>query len=164
MGTPYMSEIRIMTFNFPPKGWALCNGQLISVSQNEALFALLGTTYGGDGVNTFGLPNLQGLVPVHMGTGFSLGQSGGEEAHTITAAEMPAHTHALNASPSAGNAASPSNAMFAAETAYVPAAQLTQAAASAVSSVGASQPHSNLQPYLTLNFCIALQGIFPTQN
>jgi microcystin-dependent protein len=165
---PFLSEIRIMSFGFPPKGWAECNGQLLPINQNQALFALIGTTYGGDGQRTFALPNLQGRTPIHAGDGYALGQAGGEPAHTLASAEMPGHTHTLAASTSAtGGSASPANAylgggnnVYAAPT----AGTLTTLTPASVSSVGGGQAHENRQPFLALTFCIALQGIFPSQN
>jgi microcystin-dependent protein len=168
MAEPFLSEIRIMSFVFAPKGWALCNGQLLPINQNQALFSLLGTTYGGDGRVNFGLPNLQGNVPIHMGQGFTLGSKGGEQAHTLTMAEMPQHTHVLNASANnavintgpGGNMLGQSAGVFL----YGPASNLGAMAQTAVTNTGGSQAHQNMQPFLVLSFCIALQGIFPSQN
>jgi microcystin-dependent protein len=165
MAEPFLSEIRIMSFNFAPKGWALCNGQLLPINQNQALFSLLGTTYGGNGQTTFALPNLQARVPIHFGAGFSLGETGGEQAHTVTMAEMPTHVHAALGSSTDGNASLPGgNVLATAANAYGAAASLTTLVPGTVTNVGGSQPHTNLQPYLVLTFCIALQGIFPSQN
>jgi microcystin-dependent protein len=165
MTTPYLSEIRIMTFNFAPRGWALCNGQILPVSQNPPLASLLGKTYGGDGQTTFGLPNLQGRTANHVGTGFTLGQLGGESAHTLTANEVPSHTHTANGSSAAADSDLPAqNYLGAADNTYAPPAHLTAIHPSTVTSAGGGQPHNNMQPYLVLNFCIALTGIFPTQN
>lgn len=172
MAEPFLSEIRIFSFNFPPKGWALCNGQLLPINQNQALFSLLGTTYGGDGRVNFALPNLRGKVPIHEGDGRTLGESAGEYAHTITQQEMPQHIHVLNASNSTGNTNNPNfggtGNVLAQEPGNVYANAFSPAAAAlnagSVTSVGGSQPHTNTQPYLVLNFCIALQGIFPSQN
>jgi microcystin-dependent protein len=163
---PFLSEIKIMSFSFAPKGWAQCNGQLLPINQNQPLFAILGTTYGGDGRTTFGLPNLQGRTPVHFGDGISLGEMGGEAAHTLNVSEMPTHTHAVYATTSVGDSPIPAgNLLGEADNLYAPLANPTSLQGSTVSiSVGANQPHNNLQPYLVLNFCIALQGIFPTQN
>lgn len=165
MGTPYLSEIRIFSFNFPPKGWAACNGQILPINQNQALFALLGTTYGGDGRVNFALPNLQGRIPIHTGGDFTLGQSGGEQAHTLIASEMPQHTHVPVGSSNAPSQASPANNLWAAQTdgAYLPSANTTMNPAS-ITNAGGSQPHDNMPPYSVLNFCIALQGIFPSRN
>ncbi len=178
MSTPFLSEIRIMSFSFAPKGWALSNGQLLPINQNQALFSLLGTTYGGDGRVNFGLPNLRGQVPLHMGSGFTLGQRGGENNHTLTVSELPQHNHLMNVSNTGAlkNAtgktpASNSPAQAVAATNPVSAVNIYGTGApseafdpSTISNVGGSQPHSNQQPYLALNFCIALQGIFPSQN
>ncbi len=168
MAEPFLGEIRIFSFNFPPKGWAQCNGQLLPISQNPALFSLLGTTYGGNGQTTFGLPNQQGRTPVHTGNGIQLGQAAGEQAHTLTLGELPAHTHAVSVLGVAATASNPSGtrvlARSAGAAAYGAAANLVAMAANALGSSGGSQAHVNMQPYLTLNFCIALQGIFPSQN
>lgn len=166
MSTPYLSEIRIFSFNFPPKGWAFCNGQLLPINQNQALFSLLGTTFGGDGRVNFALPNLQGRVPLHLGNGLSLGQAGGETAHTLNISEMPAHTHTPVASAAAADQASPANNYWATNGTFTPYAASSNEtmATQAVSNVGGSQPHSNMSPYLALNFCIALLGIFPAQS
>ena len=170
MGTPFLSEIRIMSFNFAPKGWALCNGQLMPINQNQALFSLLGTTYGGDGQTTFALPNLQGRVAMSFGGGHNLGERGGEEAHTIIASETPAHIHPANADLKSGDNTvfNPTNAYFT-DTGGLfmysgGSNNMVAMLPAMVSNIGGSQPHENRQPYLTLNFCIALQGIFPSQN
>ncbi len=166
MAEPYLAEIRIVSFNFAPKGWALCNGQLLPINQNQALFSLLGTTYGGDGRTTFALPNLQGRTPLHVGGGFVQGESAGEEAHILTSGEMPAHTHPAVASSNPADQSSPVNNYWAVSqsyTAYASSSNETMAP-QAVSSVGGSQAHPNLSPYLVLNFVIALQGIFPSRN
>lgn len=166
MADPYLAEIRLMSFVFPPKGWALCNGQLLPINQNQALFSLLGTTYGGNGQTNFALPNLRGRVPIHEGAGYSLGQAAGQEFHTITQAEMPMHTHPVAVSSTAtGGVASPNGAFLGGgNNAYRPGPGSTTLNPATVTSVGGSQPHENRQPYLTLSFCIALQGIFPSQN
>lgn len=165
MATPFLAEIKILSFNFAPKGWAACNGQVMPIAQNTALFSLLGTTYGGDGRVTFALPDLQGRVPFHMGGAFTLGQRGGEETHTLINSEMPAHTHAANASSAAANQASPEANFWAngAVAAYANGSN-TSMATQDVLPVGGSQAHENRSPFLTLNFVIALQGIFPSQN
>jgi microcystin-dependent protein len=165
MATPFLSEIKVMSFGFPPKGWALCNGQLLPVNQNQALFSLLGTTYGGDGRINFGLPDLQGRTPMHMGSGHTLGERGGEQAHTLSISEIPTHTHTANASTAVGNSPiAASNVIAEADNLFAAADNLTSLLPATVSNVGGSQPHLNMQPFLTLNFCIALQGIFPSQT
>ena len=166
MSAPFLSELKIIAFNFPPKGWAFCNGQLMQISQNQALFSLLGTTYGGDGRQTYGLPNLQGRVPMHMGNRHTLGERGGEENHTLTASEMPSHTHSANVVASTGDtpiAAGHFPANSGSVTVYAPPPATTALHPSTISGVG-GQPHENREPFLTLNFCIALQGIFPSRN
>jgi len=165
MAEPFLAEIRVFSFNFPPKGWAQCNGQFLPINQNQALFSLLGTTYGGNGQTTFALPNLQTKIPVHTGSGFTLGQAGGETAHTITLAEMPAHTHAATVGASPSNLATPIGNFFSGggQSVYGPTPDTLMNGA-CVTSAGGSQPHNNLPPSLTLNFCIALQGIFPSRN
>lgn len=165
MAEPFLSEIRIMSFNFAPRGWALCNGQLLPINQNQALFSLLGTTYGGNGQTNFALPNLQGQVPMHMGNGHTLGERAGEQAHTLSASEMPQHIHFVNGT--TDNADSPigaSNLFATASNLYTPANNLTSLNPATIANTGGNQPHLNLQPFLTLSFCIALQGIFPSQN
>jgi microcystin-dependent protein len=165
MAEPFLSEIRIMSFNFPPKGWALCNGQLLPINQNQALFSLLGTTYGGDGRVNFALPNLQGNTPMHVGNGYTLGEKGGEQSHTLAIAELPAHTHVLNASSTPANTNVPTGAYVASvNNAYTAPANLVALSPASVANAGGSQAHLNMQPFLVLNFCIALQGIFPSQN
>jgi microcystin-dependent protein len=166
MAEPFLSEIRIMSFNFPPKGWALCNGQFLPINQNQALFSLLGTTFGGNGQTTFGLPNLQGRTPIHVGSGHTLGEQGGQQAHTLTLSEMPAHTHIANGSSADANNALPGGNLLAKtpQQVYGAVGNLVALNATTVTSVGGSQPHQNMQPYLVLNFCIALQGIFPSPN
>jgi microcystin-dependent protein len=171
MSNPFVAEIRIFPFNFPPKGWAFCNGQLLPISQNTALFSLLGTFYGGDGKSTFALPNLQGMAPIFWGQGpglsqYDLGQSGGTEAVTLLDTEMPAHPHSLRAVEDDGSFLTAANMLLAAgNQMYVsPAATDATLAFQALAPAGGSQPHNNMMPYLTLNFCIALQGIFPPRN
>ena len=165
MSEPFLSEIKIVAFNFPPKGWALCNGQQLPINQNQALFALLGTTYGGNGQTTFALPNLRGQVPIHMGNGHTLGEVAGSTSVTVNIQQMPTHTHVLQASNTLGNVNFVNGNVFAAEpgAAYAPS-NPTVTGPGAVSSVGGSQPHNNMMPYLVLNFIIALQGIFPSRN
>ena len=165
MAEPFLSEIRIMSFNFPPKGWALCNGQLLPINQNQALFSLLGTTYGGNGTTNFALPDLRGKVPVHFGSGFTLGQLGGEQAHTLSIAELPTHVHAAQASAdNATTVVATGNVLSAANNLYTQVQQMTTLLPGTVASAGGSQAHQNMQPFLTLTVCIALQGIFPSQN
>lgn len=162
----YISELRIFAFGYAPKSWAMCNGQLMPINQNQALFSLLGTTYGGDGRTNFALPNLQGRIPNHFNNNHVLGQSAGEQSHTLIIGEMASHTHTVQASGLAPNVAAPANNYFASNTGFSPygSAQNEQLAPGACSSVGGSQPHNNMSPYLALNICIALQGIFPSRN
>jgi microcystin-dependent protein len=167
MAEPFVGEVRMMSFNFPPKGWAFCNGQKMPINQNQALFSLLGTTFGGDGRQIFALPNLQGRVPIHTGGqgGHVLGESGGEQNHTLAIQEMPRHTHVFNASQ--GNATVPiptGNFFGASNNMYSAATNLTSISPGTITNTGGSQAHSNSQPFLTINFSIALQGIFPSQN
>lgn len=165
MAEPFLSEIRLMSFVFAPKGWALCNGQLLPINQNQALFSLLGTTFGGDGRVNFALPDLRGRTPIHVGSGHTLGERGGEQAHTLSTAELAGHTHSLNAG-AQGNATSGANGVLAngGSDLYMPPQGLVAMNPGAIPSVGGSQAHLNMQPYLTLTFCIALQGIFPSPN
>lgn len=166
MAEPFLSEVRIMSFNFAPMGWALCNGQLVPINQNQALFSLLGTTFGGDGQVNFALPDVRGRVPIHVGSGHTLGEKGGEQAHTLSIGEVPTHTHVLNASSNAGTVVIPSGNLLAASNSqlYHGSADLTAMSAATVANVGGSQAHLNMQPFLTLTFCIALQGIFPSRT
>lgn len=171
MGTPFLGEIRIMSFNFAPKTWARCDGQSLPINQNQALFALLGTTFGGNGQTTFQLPDFRGRVPMHFGSSHDRGERAGEEAHTVSLAEMPAHTHFLFGSSVQGNATNPRFGATGHVLAVDPAnvyrntlSNLTTIQPATVGQVGGSQPHFNMQPYLTLTFCIALQGLFPSQN
>jgi microcystin-dependent protein len=167
MSEPFLSEIRICSFNFAPRGWALCNGQLLPINQNQALFALLGTTFGGDGRVNFALPDLRGRVPIHEGAGHNLGERGGEAAHTLSVSELPAHTHQVRASNDPASSDDPAGQFVAAATS---GGRFTSGPAtgtlhpSVVSAVGGSQPHENQQPYLVVNFVIALQGVFPSPN
>jgi len=165
MSEPFLAEIKIISWNFAPKGWALCNGQFLPINQNQALFALLGTMYGGNGQTTFALPDFRGRAPLHVGNGFVQGQSGGQEAHTLTINEMPTHTHAVNANSSPGTTNVPTGNFLANSNAspYRTSGDTTFSP-SMISNVGSSQPHENRQPFLVLNFIIALQGIFPSQN
>jgi microcystin-dependent protein len=166
MAEPFLSEIRIMSFVFAPKGWALCNGQLLPINQNQALFSLLGTTYGGDGRVNFALPNLQGRTPIHVGAGHTLGERGGEQAHTLSISELPTHVHGAMASTvdSGGNDNPTNRFLGSANNLYHTPANLTALRPETITNAGGSQAHLNMQPFLTLSFCIALQGIFPSQN
>lgn len=173
MADPFVAEIRIFPFNFAPKGWAFCNGQLMPLSQNTALFSLIGTYYGGDGKSTFALPNLQGSVPMHSGQGVglslrSLGQSGGSRYVTLLTSEIPAHTHTLRASADDGDLNTPGNDRSIAASlngqAYSPLNTPVGMSNAALATAGGSLPHNNMQPYLALNFCIALQGVFPPRS
>ncbi|HEV2034158.1 MAG TPA: tail fiber protein [Candidatus Dormibacteraeota bacterium] len=167
MASPYLAEIRIFSCNFAPKGWAMCNGQLLPINQNQALFSLLGTTYGGNGQTTFALPDLQGRVPFHMGSGFTLGQSGGETVHALIPSELPVHTHPVTASSNVGDQVSPAGNYWAKgiASAYTRAGAINGSMApSAVTSAGGFIAHENMSPYLVLNICIALAGIFPSRN
>jgi len=165
MAEPFLSEIRIMSFVFPPKGWALCNGQLLPINQNQGLFSLLGTTFGGDGRVNFALPDLRGRTPIHVGGSHTLGERGGEQAHTLSISEIPTHTHVFNASQA--NASTPiptGNEFGTSNNLYSAPANLTSINAGTITNTGGSQAHLNMQPFLTLSFCIALQGIFPSPN
>jgi microcystin-dependent protein len=184
MSSPYLAELRIISWNYPPRGWAFCNGQTLSIQQNAALFSLLGTTYGGDGQTTFALPNLQGRMPVHFGNGINLGQNGGETTHILSISEMPAHSHVITGdgtgSGTASDTPNPSGGKVLGQSAGrsgtpavafpaniynssgpTPSSSLNQGC---VAANGASQPHENMSPYLVLNIVIALQGIFPSRN
>jgi len=166
----YLGEIRIFSFNYRPQGWAFCNGQLLPINQNVALYSLLGTRYGGNGLTNFALPDLRGRIPVHVGEGLGLGSAGGAETHTLSAAELPAHTHVAQATSDAATAAAPAGNLLAAvdQTTFGPvyqrASQPQALADVAVSTVGSGQPHSNMQPYLVLNFCICLVGTSPAPS
>jgi microcystin-dependent protein len=181
MADPFLGEIRLFGGNFAPRGWALCNGQLLSISQNSALFAILGTTYGGNGTTTFGLPNLQGQVPIHWGqapsgTQYTIGETAGTENVTLIAGQMPSHNHLIGVSSAAGDVTSPVNAIAAqvntgnarnpitTAMGYTDTPQNGTMPANTVSMTGGSQPHPNMQPYLCVTFIIALQGIFPSRN
>lgn len=168
MGTPYIGEIRMFAGNFAPVDWALCNGQLLAISAYEALFNLIGTTYGGDGVNTFALPDLRSRVPLQMGNGFTIGQQGGTETVTLTTNQLPAHSHLPKADSTAATLPVPSANYWAASNNYNQYAPGNSAAAAfatqAISATGGSQPHNNLMPYLTINFIISLFGIFPSPS
>jgi microcystin-dependent protein len=174
MSEPYIGEIRMFGGSFNPSGWAFCNGQLLPISENDALFNLIGTTYGGDGETTFGLPNLNGRVAVHQGSGFTIGQMGGVESVTLTGNQMPLHNHAVFTTAQAGTASAPANNILADEGpagittpfAYAPtdSSNQVQLRNNVLGNDGGSQPHDNMQPYLTVSFIISLFGIFPSQT
>jgi len=166
MSEPFLGEIKIMAFGFAPKGWALCNGQLLPINQNQALFSILGTTYGGDGRVNFGLPDLRGRVPVYQGGGIVLGQRAGEETHTLILSELPAHSHGITATTAVSNNTNPVGHLWAQGQSPIYGTPGTPIAMNTtlVSNVGGNQPHTNMMPYLVLNFCIALQGIFPSMT
>ncbi|MGA8213804.1 MAG: tail fiber protein [Candidatus Sulfotelmatobacter sp.] len=171
MASQFLGEIRMFAGNFAPQGWAMCNGQLLSISQNTALFALLGTTYGGDGTTTFALPNLQSRIPIHQGQGVGLspyviGQLSGTENVTLLTSQLPQHTHAANADSGSGGVSNPANTYWASSAntkQYAPSTNAAMAP-SAMSQTGGSQPHTNIMPYLAVSFIIALEGIFPSRN
>lgn len=165
MAEPFIGEIRPFGFDFAPVGWALCNGQVMLISENQALYSILGTTYGGNGVTTFALPNLQGRAPVHQGPGKALGMSAGSESVTLTLANLPQHNHLVNAATGEASSADPTNNAWATTDSnpYIESANGTMAAG-AIGNTGGSQAHNNMQPYLTINFCIAVQGLFPSRN
>ena len=165
MAEPFLSEIRIMSFSFAPKGWALCNNQLLPINQNQGLFSLLGTTFGGDGRVNFGLPDLRARTPIHVGSSHTLGERGGEQAHTLSISEIPTHIHVPKGETAEGNTTNPNGALWAGvshDPIYVDGTGNTAMAANAIANTGGSQAHLNMQPFLTLSFCIALQGIFPS--
>lgn len=168
MSEQFLSEIRLMSFIYAPRGWALCNGQLLPINQNQALFSLLGTTFGGDGRVNFALPDFRGRTPIHVGSGHTLGERAGEQAHTLSLAELPAHIHFAQVTTAVATAGNPSNARELATArgalAYAAPSNLAPMASNAVSLTGGSQAHQNMQPFLTISFCIALQGIFPSPN
>jgi microcystin-dependent protein len=167
MSQPYVGEIRMFAGNFAPAGWMLCQGQLLPISENEVLFQLIGTTYGGDGQNTFALPDLQSRVPAHVGPGFALAQSGGEETVTLTTQQIPAHSHVPLANASPGNQPSPANGTWAAQATLVPYAAVAPTVAMAANATlpsGGNQPHDNMIPFLVINFIISLFGVFPSQT
>jgi microcystin-dependent protein len=167
MSEPFMSEIRIMSFNFAPQGWAECNGQFMPINQNQALFSLLGTNFGGNGQTTFQLPDFRGRIPMHvLNNSHTLGERGGEVAHTVSIAEMPTHTHLFNVNTGVGTVTNPNGAVLAKApgNTYGPPTNLVAMNAAATTNTGGSQPHTNMMPYLTLTFCICLQGFFPSPN
>lgn len=168
MSEPFLAEIRMLGFNFAPRGWAFLDGQILPIEQNQNLYSLLGTTYGGDGRTSFALPDLRGRTPIHEDGSHPLGQKQGQEGITLSVAEMPAHSHAAHASSADANTNTSPNNIMATEVgndlAYGPANDLTSLQEGTVGNTGGSQPHSNMQPYLCVNFCIALQGLFPSRN
>lgn len=168
MSTPFMSEIKIISFNFAPQGWAMAAGQLLPINQNQALFSLLGTTYGGNGQTNFALPDLRGRVPMHTGNGFTLGQAGGQESHTVTISELPAHSHVLQGTTAVATSVAPGNTVLSATgnlPLYAsPGSNATTLRPDTITNTGGSQAHSNMQPYSVITYIIALQGAFPSQN
>lgn len=164
MADPFLGEIRLVGFNFAPRGWADCNGQILPINQNTALFSLLGTMYGGNGITTFALPNLQGRVAVHEGAGHTQGEQAGSEAVTLTVAQMPAHSHAFRAVAGDQDSDVATNHLLSTGNFYANPPSNTAMAAESISAAGGSQPHDNMQPYLVLRYIIALQGIFPSRN
>jgi microcystin-dependent protein len=165
MAEPFLSEIRIMSFSYAPKGWAKCDGQLLPINQQQGLFSLLGTVFGGNGQTTFGLPDLRDRVPMHVGNKHSLGEAAGEQAHTLNKNEMAMHTHSWRGTTNDANSAVPTNNLFGAvSNVYTGANNTTPIEPTTVGMTGGSQAHNNMQPFLTLNFCIALLGIFPSPN
>jgi microcystin-dependent protein len=166
VSTPFLGEIKLIAWNYAPVGWAFCNGQFLPINQNQALFSLLGTMYGGNGQTTFALPDFRGRAPFHVGSGFIQGQAGGETAHTVTISELPAHNHLVGCNSQAGDQVAPTGRIWA-QTSQNPYGANTNLQAmdpSTIGNTGGSQPHNNLQPYLVINFIIALQGIFPSRN
>jgi microcystin-dependent protein len=165
MSEPFLSEIRIFSFNFAPAGWAMCNGQFLPINQNQALFSLLGTTFGGNGQTTFALPDLRAHTPIHVGSGHTLGEKGGEQAHTLSIAEIPTHTHVLKAAEATADTNTATGAYLGSAAAlYHGPTSLTSLAPGTVTNTGGSQAHQNMQPFITVTFGIALQGIFPSPN
>ena len=166
MATPYLGQISVFGFNFAPQGWAMCNGQILPINQNAALFALLGTTYGGNGTSTFALPNLQGSTPIGQGGNIVMGAVGGESNHTLIAQEMPTHSHSVSAKGAAATTGSPSGAVWANAgiNNFTTTAPTNSMSAGTIAATGGGSPHQNTPPFLVLNFCIALQGIFHTRN
>jgi len=164
MSEPFLGEIKIISWNFPPKGWAFCNGTLLPINQNQALFSILGTTYGGDGRVNFGLPNLQGRTPMHVGNGIVLGEQGGETTHTLNISELPAHNHVPVGSSNPVSAPGPGGNLWATKANIFAPSFDSAMNPACIGAVGGNQPHENMSPYLVLNFIIALQGIFPSPN
>ncbi|MBO6551427.1 MAG: phage tail protein [Roseitalea sp.] len=172
MSEPFLAEVRIMAFNFPPRGWAFCDGQILPINQNQSLYSLLGTTYGGDGRTSFALPDLRGRTPIHVGRSnggqfHTEGQKSGEETHALAANEMPQHTHNVEASSTDGNSINTTGAVLAREVGgpySASASNLANLRSGTIANVGGGQSHENMQPYIAVNFCIALQGLFPSRN
>ena len=169
MSEPFLAEVRIVGFNFAPRGWAFCDGQILPINQNQSLYSLLGTTYGGDGRTSFALPDMRGRTPMHVGNGHREGQKSGEETHTLAGNEMPNHQHSYRATTSTANQGLPTGHMVATPPAaigamYSPPSNMVNMASQSIANVGGGQAHNNMQPYLALNFCIALQGLFPSRN
>ena len=171
MSEPFLAEIRMVGFNFPPRGWAFCDGQILPINQNQSLYSLLGTIYGGDGRTTFALPDLRGRTPIHLSATHGQGQKAGEEAHMLAENEMPAHTHMLQASGASATQAGPTGNLLAKSTlasgmvySTTTDAQDVSLGASAITNTGSGQGHNNMQPYLAVNFCIAIQGLYPSRN
>lgn len=168
MAEPFLSEIRLMSFGFAPKGWATCDGQLMPINQNQALFSLVGTAFGGDGRTTFALPDYRGNAPIHVGSGHAVGERGGEASHTLSISELPTHTHVLNATSAPATTPAPDSTMLLAtstpQNLYGPPTNPAAMLAASISTVGGSQAHLNMQPFLVISFCIALQGLFPSSN
>jgi microcystin-dependent protein len=168
MSQPYVGQLMLASFNFAPKGYAMCNGQTMAINQNTALFSLLGTTYGGNGVQTFALPNLQGRTPVGVSSNIVWGEVSGQESHTLISSEVPAHTHQLEGTIAGATTANPAGAIFAAPTGnlkpYAGASSLAAMSSSSIATVGGGQPHENRQPFLVMNWVIALTGIFPSRS
>lgn len=166
MSEPFLGEIKMISWNYAPQGWAFCNGQFLPINQNQALFSILGTTYGGNGQTTFALPDLRGRAPYHVGQGMIEGEKAGQEAHTLTLSEMPSHNHIANGSSASGILISPADNTWAVTTQnpYAPAAPNSAMDPATIGNTGGSQAHNNMQPFLVINFIIALVGVFPTQN